>query len=103
MAPLVYKTLIHEENIIRYNAIFPLEQLSEDSQVCGNNDYEECTLYHSSKCSRSAPNYDVFHFLLCTSDLFIRSIRKKLSEEVVDSKKKLRLHWMNKILIYFLK
>lgn len=76
MPSSVHKILIHGENIIKYFAVTPIGQLSEDAQESRNKDYRKFRLHHSRKCSRAATNEDVFHTLLYTSDPYITSIRK---------------------------
>lgn len=49
--PSSVQVLIHEENIIKYNSILPLGQLSEDRQQSRNKDYKNFKLHHSRKCS----------------------------------------------------
>ena len=76
MPSSLHKVLIHGENIIRYNAVLPLGQLSEEAQESRNKDYKFYRLHHARKCSRSATNEDVFNTLLFTSDPYISSLRK---------------------------
>ena len=51
MPASVHKVLIHGENIVSYNAILSLGQLSEDAQEARNKDYKKFSLHHSRKCS----------------------------------------------------
>lgn len=84
MPSSVHKILIHGENIIRYNAVLPLGQLSEDAQESRNKDYKLFRLHHSRKCSRLATNEDVFHTLLYTSDPYITSLKKSSKRILVE-------------------
>lgn len=67
MPASVHKVLIHGGNIIKYLALLPLGQLSEDAQEARNKDYKNFRLPHARKCSRSSTNKDVFHTFMYTS------------------------------------
>lgn len=84
MPSSVHKILLHGANIIRFNAILPLGQLSEDAQESRNKNYKQYRLHHARKCSRSAANEDVFHTLLYTSDPYVSSLRMSSARRVIE-------------------
>lgn len=80
MPSSVHKILLHGENIIKYFAILPIRQLSEDAQESRNKDYRNMRLHHARKCSRMATNEEVFKTLVHFRSIynqFEKTIRKE--------------------------
>lgn len=84
MPTSVHKVLIHGENVIKYHALLPLGQLSEDAQEARNKDYKSFRYHHARKCSRSSTNEDVFHTLMYSSDPYISSKSVAKSRKIME-------------------
>ena len=80
MPPSVHKVLIHGGEVIRH-AILPIGQLSEEALEARNKDCRRFREIHIRKFSRMDTMEDLFHMLLITSDLLIRSNRHLIKQK----------------------
>lgn len=72
MPSSVHKILIHGADIIKHAAL-PIGMLSEEALECRNKDLRYIREGHARKTSRENTMYDLFHYLLLSSDPIISS------------------------------
>jgi hypothetical protein len=75
MPPTVHKLLFHGADIIQ-NLVWPLGQLSEETQEARNKNFKRIRECHARKNSKSFTYTDILNSLLISSDPFISGLRK---------------------------
>lgn len=75
MPTTVHKLLVHGSEIIRHS-IIPVGQMSEEASEAKNKEIRKARLGHTLKISRVRTNYDLFKYLLLSSDPYISLLRK---------------------------
>lgn len=78
MPSSVHKILLHGADIIQYAAL-PIGMLSEEALESRNKDFRNIRENHTRKMSREKTMYDLFHYLLLSSDPLISSLSTKTS------------------------
>lgn len=78
MPASVHKILLHGADIIQYAAL-PIGILSEEALESRNKDFRNIRENHTRKFSREKTMYDLFHYLLLSSDPLVSSLSTKAS------------------------